>query len=164
MKVVVPFALPDGELLQPWAFAAMSLALKQDGQEPKFVLMSEDESYYNLLVSLWAEGESFTVVEHDIVVWPGAIDQLEACTEPWCVYPYYCSVGWIVDGLGCTKFSKGLLGRYPDFLKEPFPECCRHTRSYCGLDRIIAHRAHDLGISPHVHMPGVTNLNARWTT
>lgn len=163
MKVIVPFAIPCHTGVQPWALAATRLALIQDGIDPSFELMKEGDSYYKLMCELWAAGESFTTVEHDIVVWPSAIEQLEQCKEPWCVYPYYCSVGWIIDGLGCTKFEGSFIKKHPNFLKEPFPTCCNHTTYYCGLDRLIAHRMQDLGIKPHIHTPGVVNLNDKWT-
>lgn len=158
MQVVVPFALSS-----LWALHAVKLALKQDGVDAQFHHMTGDDSYHSLLERLWAAGETFTVVEHDIIVHPGAIQELENCPEPWCTFPYYCSVGWINDGLGCTKFGADLIARYPDFLKEPFPTCCSHTRYYCGLDRLIAHRGEELGIKPHVHSPGVVNLNEKFT-
>jgi len=139
------------------------LALRQDGHEPIFRHLQGDSAYYDLITSLWAKGETFIIVEHDIIVWPGAINAIEECKEPWCCYPYFCSVGWIEDGLGCTKFSAEFIARYPDFFKEPFPACCNHSTHYCGLDRFIAHRAKELGIRAHLHSPGVVNLNSRWT-
>ncbi len=141
----------------------MRLALAQDGVEAEYHHMTAEDSYHCLLSGLWSAHETFTVVEHDIVVHPGGIQELENCSEPWCTYPYYCSVGWIEDGLGCTKFGAELLSRYPAALQEPFPTCCSHTRYYCGLDRLIAHKLNELGLKPHVHMPGVVNLNERWT-
>ena len=159
MQVVVPFAVGQGS----WALAAVKLALRQDGVEARFVHMDTDLAYYDLLHSLWRAQETFTVVEHDIVVHPGAIQELEDCPEPWCTFPYYCSVGWIIDGLGCTKFSRAMMTEHPAFLDEPFPGCCKHSKHYCGLDRLIAHRANELGMYPHVHAPGVVNLNERWT-
>ena len=158
MLVVVPFALSSA-----WALHAAKLALAQDGVAARFAFMDREEAYYNLLAALWKLGESFLIVEHDIVVWPGAVAELENCPEPWCTLPYYCSVGWITDGLGCTKFGAHFLREHPDFLLEPFPSCCQHTRNFCGLDRTIAHRAMELGLQPHVHRPGVSNLNERWT-
>ena len=160
-RVVVPFALAGKA--QPWPLAAVRLALDQDGWKPEFRHMTHGESYYGLLLELWHSRKTFIVVEHDIVVWPGALSQLESCPEGWCTFPYYCSVGWIKDGLGCTKFSAAFIEKHPDLLAEPFPTCCQHTRNYCGLDRTIAHRMEEVGIEPHVHAPGVVNLNERWT-
>lgn len=161
MRVIVPFAIAGKT--QPWAIAAVRLALQQDGIDAEYVHMQHDNSYYELLSKMWNAQESFTIVEHDIVVWPGAINILEQCKEGWCTLPYYCSAGWITDGLGCTKFSKDFIMKYSDFLAEPFSTCCQHTIHYCGLDRTIAHKAEMLGLKPHVHFPGVVNLNDRWT-
>ena len=97
------------------------------------------------------------------MVWPGGLQELVNCPEGWCTLPYYCSAGWIEDGLGCTKFSAQFIAEFPDLLKPPFPACCRHTTNYCGLDRLIGHRMEEIGRKPHVHAPGVTNLNERWT-
>ena len=159
MILSIPFSTRG----QMWPLSAAQLALRQDGVEFRAEHMTDDEGYFRMMERLWKTGETFAVVEHDVVVWPGAIQQLEDCSELWCTFPYYCSVGWIKDGLGCTKFSAELIRRYPDFLKEPFPTCCAHTRHYCGLDRLIAHRMLELGIEPHVHEPGVCNLNSKWT-
>jgi hypothetical protein len=144
---------------------AVLVALRQDGWDPELEYCSHVESYYELMLRLWRKAEDFCVIEHDVVVFPGALSEMESCTEGegWCTRPYYCSVGWINDGLGCTKFSARFIEKYPDFLSEPFPDCCQHTRHYCGLDRLMAHRAEQLGIKPHIHYPGVSNLNDRWT-
>lgn len=157
MKVVVPYV--PGR----WPLNATRLALLQDGHDPEFHNMQTNESYFELLSGLWAKRETFVTVEHDIVVWPGGIDELYLCREPWCVLPYYCSVGWIVDGLGCTKFSAAFMEKYPEFFQPPFPACCSHTTHYCGLDRLIACRMKELGIESHQHAPGVVNLNEKWT-
>lgn len=158
MKVVVPFA-PNPS----WPLHAVRLALAQDGVKAEMHHMTGDESYFRLVSGLWGQDEGFIVVEHDIVVHPGGCQELANCPEPWCVFPYYCSVGWIVDGLGCTKFSADLMREHPGFFQEPFPKCCAHTRHYCGLDRLIAHRMQELGVEAHVHAPGVVNLNQKWT-
>jgi hypothetical protein len=157
MRVIVPFATKSPML------SAVRVALTQDGWEPEFYHCSKDTSYYDLLVEQWNKKESFCVIEHDVVVFPGALTELEQCSNLFCTRPYYCSVGWIEDGLGCTRFSKELIELYPNFLSKPFPDCCPHTEYYCGLDRLIAHRLQQLGIKPHVHLPGVSNLNERWT-
>ena len=159
MKVIVPFAVSE----HSWALAATQLSLRQDGVEAQFEQMRGVEDYFTLFARHWEQGETFTIVEHDIVPWPGALQELENCSGLWCTLPYYCSVGWIRDGLGATKFSADLMKQFPNFLQAPFPDCCAHTRHYCGLDRLIAHRMMELGIEPHVHQPGVVNLNSKWT-
>jgi len=157
MQVIVPFATSASML------PAVRLALRQDGWEADYRHMREQTSYYDLLVEMWAKGRTFCVVEHDIVCPPGALTELANCPEGWCTRPYYCSMGWILDGLGCAKFSEDFIAAHPGFLEPPFPTCCKHTTYYCGLDRLIAHRCSDLGIKPHVHEPGVVNLNDKFT-
>lgn len=161
MTVHVPFAISGHT--HSWALDAAKLALRQDGVEVAYHYLGADDAYYVLLRGLWHAGGGFVIVEHDIVVWPGAVQQLEDCPEPWCVFPYYSSVGWARDALGCTKFSSGLLQRYPDVLEPPFPDCCQHTTYWCGLDRLISHRLRSHGLEPHEHSPAVVNLNDRWT-
>jgi hypothetical protein len=160
-RVVVPFAIVGKA--QPWPLSAVRLALEQDGWKPEYHHMVHDESYWELLEGLWKTKETFIIVEHDIVVWPGALTELINCPHLWCTFPYYSSVGWIEDGLGCTKFSGKFTRLEPKFLYNPYPECCQHTRHYCGLDRTIAHKMESIRFKPHVHHPGVINLNERWT-
>jgi hypothetical protein len=163
VRVLVPFAVPRAEYLVDSALRFTQLALRQDGIQAEFVPMLHDQSYYDLLASAWEAGESFCVVEHDIIVWPGALQKLADCPHGWCTRPYYCSVGWIEDGLGCTRFSAEFIRQHPDLLREPFPSCCSHTRNWCGLDRLIAHKLGAGGLKPHVHQTPVTNLNSKWT-
>jgi len=158
MRVVVPFGTKAPML------RAVQIALEQDGVEAQYEHMARPDSYFELMKRLWAARETVVIVEHDVVVWPGGVDQLAQCSEPWCTLPYYCSVGWIIDGLGCTKFADELMTEVPEMFEEPFPSCCSHHRDYCGLDRLIAHRLQQLGRAPHVHSPGVSNLNGKWTT
>jgi hypothetical protein len=79
-----------------------------------------DEAYWYLLRNLWRMGEGFMLVEHDIIVVPGLIQELEECPEDWCVAPHTYSVGAIMPhyGLGCAKFSGDLLKRVPDALEQ----------------------------------------------
>lgn len=159
MHVTVPFTIGKNA----WALQAVKLALAQDGVAAQFEHMTDGEAYYRLLKRLWTAGEGVITVEHDVVVYPGAIQSLVDCPEPWCTLPYYCSVGWIVDGLGATKFAAEFTREHPDFLDPPFPTCCNHVTNYCGLDRTITHKMEEMGLKPHVHLPGVVNLNQQWT-
>lgn len=75
-----------------------------------------DEDYFDLLARLWAAGETFTIVEHDIAVTADALDSLDACPSDWCACPYPYVNGWIIAGLGCARFRSGLLMRHPDLM------------------------------------------------
>ena len=75
------------------------------GYDPVMADVSHsDEAYWGLLAGLWHKGETFVVVEHDVVVPPNAIDELLACSRPWCsfVVEYFVSD---YAGLSCAKFE-----------------------------------------------------------
>jgi hypothetical protein len=71
-------------------------------------IMEDDFAYGRLLTELWNQGETFIVVEHDIVPWLGALEHLAACPQPYCAFPYRIG-GGIGAGLGCTKIAGSLL-------------------------------------------------------
>src|SRR5216117_825998 len=99
MKIVVPFSKNCK------ALESVRIALDQENLVPEYVLMEKEDSYHDLLKRLWGQGETFVINEHDIIPWPGAIAQLEACDHPWCTHMYRCAAGWIGNGLGLAKFD-----------------------------------------------------------
>lgn len=139
-------------------------ALEADGQTPEYhrVGPGTDEAYFNLLHAVWAEGAAFTVVEHDIVVFPGAIADLEACSQPWCGRPY--SMGGSMEAaLGCTRFSAALVANNPGVVdaidRLPFDGITKR-RHWGRLDTRLAQVLHDqLGLTIHTHWPAVEHLN-----
>lgn len=76
-----------------------------------------DTAYYELIRNLWEAGECFCLVEHDIVVNDGVIESFDNCGYEWCVaqYRYFGALRW---GLGCTRFRRPLLRRFPDLMAD----------------------------------------------
>lgn len=73
-----------------------------------------DDAYWQLLSDLWAEQQDTIIVEHDIVVRPDTLDELANCPSPWCACRYeYAGMG-VWWGMGCVKFTGGLMTRTPD--------------------------------------------------
>jgi hypothetical protein len=76
-------------------------------------------AYYVALREIWARGETFALLEHDVVCRPGVIAELEECPEPWCTFGYSdiccpgCMEAW-ANMLGCTRFRKELVDAVPD--------------------------------------------------
>ncbi len=143
MKIVVPYSANCK------ALESVRVCLAQDGYNPDYVLMDREESYYDLVESLWKKGEPFIINEHDIIAWPGAIKHIQECRMPWCTYLYRCPAGWIRNGLGLVKFE-------PDKLPNPFP---LESKEWPRLDSQIAGAIEAHGRFPHCHEPAVTNLN-----
>lgn len=102
---------------------------------------SSDEAYYQLLAELWAAGETFAIVEHDIVVGPETLNQLADCYSDWCVAPYPYFVG-LYPGLGCMKFGDTLLRRWPQALQEvgEMADGTHPRRHWCRLDAWLCDR------------------------
>jgi hypothetical protein len=145
LPVIVPFALDSP------ALTSVRISLAQESVQPQCKLMEGDEAYHDLVKELWNDAKPFIINEHDIISWPGAIRQLEKCEHPWCTFLYRAPCGWLRNGLGLVKFDPR---RLPNIFAELFT-----TRHWRELDMQIARRLEGLGITAHVHMPAVTNLN-----
>lgn len=76
-------------------------------------------AYFALLLAVWSLGESFALLEHDVVCRPDVIAAFEECPEPWCTYGYSdichpgCMDAW-ANALGCTRFSGEAVRAVPD--------------------------------------------------
>lgn len=117
-------------------------------------------SYTRLLDRLWAAGEPFAVVEHDIVPHPSAPAELEACDWPWCAFAY--RLGGIVHaGLGCVRFSAELLAAVPDAVARTWQESTdvHPPGHWCALDDRLSRVLREAGFAQHVHALQVTHLN-----
>lgn len=159
MKVVVPYT----NLLP-----AVELALAADWITPDKYFMENDFSYFDLLSRLWGEEETFVIVEHDVVPWPGAIAEILSCSESWCAFPYRLSFSpGYTPALGCTKFSAEIQKQTPgawERLAEGLDFSCQEDpRHWLGLDgRIGLVLGSMIGKAwPHRHEPPVTHLNAK---
>jgi hypothetical protein len=99
-------------------------------------LSGSDRAYFDLLSSLWVVGETFCLVEHDIVIHPTALDELSTCPNDWCAFPYPYGGPKLAYGMGCVKFSADLIARNPDaMLRVAVLSDEKHpARHWCRLD------------------------------
>jgi hypothetical protein len=74
-----------------------------------------DRDYFDLLVRLWDQGETFCIVEHDIVIHPTALSELHVCSGDWCGFPHTYA-GQTGYWLGCVKFTDRLIQRHRDLI------------------------------------------------
>jgi hypothetical protein len=100
---------------------------------------ARDDAYWELLNGLWSEGQSFIVVEHDIVVRADTFAELESCPYRWCSFgaPYFWGVH---HGLGCVKFNDALISRHPKAMEQvaAHPPDEKHPpKHYCRLDAYL---------------------------
>jgi len=101
VKIVCPYAE---------VHPATSRALRRASAEFHDV-SGDDYAYWRLLRDLWAAGEAFIVVEHDIEPSAVQLRELAACPRPLCTFEYLYRGSAAVSALGCTKFGQQLLRR-----------------------------------------------------
>ena len=103
--------------------------------------MTDDLAYGRLLADLWAEGETWLNIEHDIFgVTPEIVREFETCPEEWCSSPYFYFgmpvSGTPGGGLGCTKFGAQLMARWPGMMTQAMelPYTGHPPWHWCGCD------------------------------
>lgn len=88
---------------------------------------SDPFAYWRLMCDLWADGEAFLVVEHDVVCRPDVLVSFDECDCDWGVFPYTpichweCQEAW-ANMLGCTRFSAAIIAAVPDAVSSIPPE------------------------------------------
>jgi len=119
---------------------------------PVYVDVSADDfAYWRLARALWGEREPFTIVEHDVLVEPGSIEELDACPEPWCAFAIHSvdvgtGMSWVAT-FGCVRFRPS--GAWP--LLDPV--------GWTWLDMETEDALHALGWAKHVHGPLLATVN-----
>ena len=151
-------------IIVPWAkeFPEVRAALEADGRQAEYVYVGgSPTAYHELFLGLWHEGHGWINVEQDIVTFPGAIAELEACPELWCARAYW--LGAVFGAfLGFTKFSDDLVRNNPGVMEAIDRLRDDGTpRHYFGrLDTRLSQVLMDqLGLTIHLHWPAVEHLN-----
>lgn len=122
--------------------------------------------YGDYLQERWDEELPFINIEHDVVWWDGAIEEIWGCEEPWCVYNY--DRNDIVDGapLGLAKIStkliKNLPGIWDSLRNEPNIRKDAGCPEWGYCDQWLFEEAKKKKIYPHQHKPGIINANPKF--
>jgi hypothetical protein len=148
MKVICPFTK-----LNP----ATEMVLRREYKAEFVDVSSDDLAYWRLLQRLWAEGESFVIVEHDICPWPGALSKLYHCPRELCYLEapmFTYDGGEFMYANNVRKYAASLIARFPDAVENITDRHWRHCAEgglYNRLEKLI---------SPHQHEPAVQHLKA----
>ncbi len=134
---------------------------------------ADDDAYWRVMCEWWERGESFAVVEHDVVCRPDVVEQFNSCPEPWCVFGYTpichqaCLEAW-ANMLGCTRFSAELIATCPDAVSSIPPEQ-RDWHNLCdsiagdkvgGMPAPLRPRSvRATGFTHHWHSPAVHHIS-----
>lgn len=153
---------PPSLIVVPYVTLGEGTQIALDGRRVEYVDVSASEtSYWELLSFLWTEGDTFTIVEHDVVPAPDTIAGFQRCRRAWCCAPYPLDRSPAYPGLGCCRFRDVLLRAHPDLMDDVavhkyaghcFKHWCildaaiqrelwRRKRGACTAHRHVAHRA-----------------------
>ena len=97
-----------------------------------------DSDYWHLLDGLWTAGDTFCILEHDVLPLPDSFDELESCEGDWCAFPTPYLSG-TYPGLGCVKFSADILRAVPDAMTRVGLRSndTHGPRHYCTIDTFL---------------------------
>ncbi len=111
-----------------------------------------ETAYWELLRDLWAAGEAFVLVEHDVVPAPDDLAGLVGCPGEWCTLGYLFE-GRPYHGLGCVKFGRSLLARTPAAIERVarMSSPAHPARHWCSLDAYLQVVLRGAGARQHQH-------------
>lgn len=133
---------------------------------------ADDHAYWRLVRDLWQAGETFALVEHDVVIRAHALTHLECCRRPWCAYGYAARIsdlpasstslipatpaGHVNGYWGCVRFRASLMAAVPDLFDTPLNEPAGEGRTWQRVAATFGSiLARDHGYSAHRHEPGL---------
>lgn len=144
MRVFVPYV----ELA-----AGVAAGLNSTGMQWDPIPVSHsDDAYWATLADMWDAAESFTIVEHDVIIQPDTIAELALCEREWCSFlvPYFNGP---YAGLGCVKFTTPLIRRNPDALNvvAGMSDPSHEPKHFCRLDAWLQQTLGRAGEQLHIH-------------
>ena len=146
MKVVV--ATVEGTI------SPAHLALHAEGIKHETPVLTGMFGYWQLLTKLWADGESFILLEHDVTPWPNSLQLLWDCPEGWCVHEYpHGEPPQLIWALGACKFSAEFMESYKDSIPQLRWEQLDHFPR--GILKYL------VKTGPHIHQPGFAHVKLR---
>ncbi len=112
----------------------------------------DDTAYWALLAKTWREPGDLLIVEQDVGIRAGVVEELAACREPWCGFPYPIGARLLVC-LGCTRFTAELKAAEPDLLDAVGEDATGGlpARVWQRLDVRILDHLRERGYTQHRH-------------
>jgi hypothetical protein len=121
---------------------------------------ARDDDYFRVFAEAWATPGDLIVIEQDILLTEGVIEQFLACRNGWCGNPYNIAGQQLVC-LGCTRFTAELKDAHPDLLdvvglvnNDGLP-----AKDWRRLDVRLSDELHFRGFQVHTHTPEVEHFH-----
>jgi hypothetical protein len=143
---------PAPATLDPRVAAALKRYAPAAGLDIEWVDTAPDlQVYADELGKRWGRGEDLIIVEQDKEVFPGQLESMLGCGEPWCGMTFWQNpvphTALVLGGFGCTRFS-------PE-VQDMIPVSAFRGETQVGIDRrfydwLISH--HGFGCHLHGHV------------
>ena len=153
--ILVPYADPDA-----WELRAVLRNLDLQGFAYDAVDCSRSHTAYPEAVrERWNAEEPLVIVEHDILPWPGAIDEILACPFSFCGLAYI-EHSVLAAALGCTKIGADVMAAVtlPEMTSIQGPPYERPV-AWDTLDWDLFRTVEGAGFRLDVHDPPVVHLH-----
>ncbi len=118
------------------------------------------DAYFGALFNIWERGETFALLEHDVVCRPDVVEAFESCPEPWCAFGYAdichpeCMEAWR-NVLGCTRFRAEIVSAVPDAVSSVPPS----NRDWHNVCDGLGENLRTAGFTHHWHFPSVEHFH-----
>jgi hypothetical protein len=116
----------------------------------------DDTGYWREIRSRWQGKDDLVIIEQDIEIVPGGVEEMLACDRDWCCYAYtiFRTRTRLRYGLGFTKFSAAAQRKVTARrIAEGWALCtqCQGRGCWNHLDGRISEQLRKAGMKPHVH-------------
>lgn len=143
---------PSPATLDPRVKTALERYAPQAGTEVEWIDTSADlQIYADEMEKRWQGDEDLIIVEQDKEIFPGQMEEMLSCPEPWCAYTYWINpvphTALVLGGFGVTRFSAQV--------QRMVPVSAFRGDSQIGIDRrfydyLVAN--HGVGCCLHGHV------------
>src|SRR5580698_1326044 len=133
--------------------------------------VEDNNAWWREISARWTGVEGLLLIEQDIRIHADVIPQLEACPEPWCVFPFpRPEAHYLLQdrGIACTRFSAEFQRLVTVAEIEAVPGSCWECRGvdrkcWRHVDGRIKAAAEAAGFAePHLHWPPVIHRDVMW--
>jgi hypothetical protein len=116
---------------------ATAESLRRIAPETRIIPISagDIEQPWTTYARFWGGPDDLLIIEQDIVIHDAVIPSLEACLEPWCLFParhYAQGGGWMLDGFMCNRFRREFMAAVPVEAIEAIPASCPRCKGTNG--------------------------------
>ena len=119
--------------------------------------------YHDYMAGAWRRRKDFINIEHDVIPWPGAIQELMSCSEPWCFFGYQDQCKDVAANgaamFGLVRFRRKIMMELPDLWTDRKTALgdCSDYQAWGHLDIWMFPYATERGFYP-------TNITPRCST